>query len=599
MEAVVELGACHLGREGELQVLVELVEVPVFGVLPRAERHDEPLDGVFDRLDGRLAQVFPVEDLLAAPVDDLALLVHHLVVLEDVLADLEVAVLDGPLGPLDGLRDHAGLERHVVGKGAVHDPAHRAGREEPHEVVLEGEVEAALAGVALPAGAAPQLVVDPAALVAFGAEDVEAAELSDLVAVGGASGLVTGDALGQPVRALVGVRSLREEVAAGETLGVATEEDVDAAPGHVGGHGHRSRLPGLGDDVGFHLVLLGVQDGVGDAASLEDAGQELGLLDRDRADEHRLTGLSALVDVVGHGLELRGFGLVDEVGLVGADHRLVRRDGDDLEPVGVCELAGFRRGGAGHPGELLVHPEVVLEGDRGEGLVLLLDPHRLLRLDRLVQTLAPPAALEDPAGELVDDLHLAVLDDVVDVALEELLGPQRGLQLVHEVLVHVLVEVVDSEGLLDPADAVLGGDDGLLRLVDLVVAVALQRLHDARELVVQLLGVVGGTGDDQRGAGLVDEDGVDLVDDAEGVAALHLVLAGGRHVVAEVVEPELVVRPVRDIGAVREAFRVVVIDVGDDDTDVEAEGPVDLAHPLGVTAGQVVVHGDDVDAVAG
>ena len=77
--------------------------------------------------------------------------------------------------------------------------------------------------------------------------------------------------------------------------------------------------------------------------------------------------------------------------------------------------------------------------------------HPLLGLDRLVQTLAPAPALEDAAGELVDDLHLAVLHDVVDVALEQLLGPQRGLELVHEVLVDVLVEVVDAERLLDRA----------------------------------------------------------------------------------------------------------------------------------------------------
>ena len=37
----------------------------------------------------------------------------------------------------------------------------------------------------------------------------------------------------------------------------------------------------------------------------------------------------------------------------------------------------------------------------------------------------------------------------------------------------------------------------------------------------------------------------------------------------------------------------------DDDADGEAEELVDLAHPLGVALGQVVVDGDDVDAVAG
>ena len=129
--------------------------------------------------------------------------------------------------------------------------------------------------------------------------------------------------------------------------------------------------------------------------------------------------------------------------------------------------------GAGHAGELVVQAEVVLQRDRGEGLVLLLDLHALLGLDRLVQALGPAPALEDAAGELVDDLHLAVLDDVVLVALVELLGLERGLELVHEVLRDLVVEVLDAERLLDLLDARLGRRDGALLLVDVVVDVAL------------------------------------------------------------------------------------------------------------------------------
>ena len=134
----------------------------------------------------------------------------------------------------------------------------------------------------------------------------------------------------------------------------------------------------------------------------------LRLLDRDGADEHRLALLVALGDVVDRGVVLRVLGLVDEVGVVGADHRLVGRDRHDVQVVGVRELAGLGVRGAGHARELVVHAEVVLERDRREGLVLLLDVHALLGLDRLVQALAPPAAFEDAAGELVDDVHLAV-----------------------------------------------------------------------------------------------------------------------------------------------------------------------------------------------
>ena len=65
-----------------------------------------------------------------------------------------------------------------------------------------------------------------------------------------------------------------------------------------------------------------------------------------------------------------------------------------------------------------------------ERLVLALDLDLLLGLDRLVQAVAPAAAGHQAAGELVDDDDLAVLDHVVDVALEERVRAQRLVDVV-------------------------------------------------------------------------------------------------------------------------------------------------------------------------
>jgi hypothetical protein len=81
------------------------------------------------------------------------------------------------------------------------------------------------------------------------------------------------------------------------------------------------------------------------------------------------------------------------------------------------------------------------------------------------------------------------------------------------------------------------------------------------------------------------------------VRALHHLRQLELHVVAEVVEAELVVGPVGDVAAVGDLpLRVVQFVL--DDADRHPEEPVDLAHPLGVAAGEVVVDGDDVDAFA-
>src|SRR4029450_8193514 len=81
------------------QLLGEPVEVPLVSSRAGAVRLEQGVDRLVEVLDRRRLEVGALEDLVTARVDDLALLVHHFVVLEDVLADLGVARLDRRLRP--------------------------------------------------------------------------------------------------------------------------------------------------------------------------------------------------------------------------------------------------------------------------------------------------------------------------------------------------------------------------------------------------------------------------------------------------------------------------------------------------------------------
>src|SRR5690606_9318011 len=124
------------------------------------------------------------EDLATLFVDDRALAVEDVVVLEDVLADLVVLRLDLALRGGDRAGDHLGLQGVIPHPGGRHDAVDDAGVEAAHEAVLEGEVEAALPRVALTSGAAAELVVDPAGLMALGAQHIQSATAGDLVVLG-------------------------------------------------------------------------------------------------------------------------------------------------------------------------------------------------------------------------------------------------------------------------------------------------------------------------------------------------------------------------------------------------------------------------------
>ena len=393
----------------------------------------------------------------------------------------------------------------------------------------------------------------------------------------------------------------------GDTL---TEHDVGATTGHVGRDGDASVLTGVGDDVGFLLVQLGVEDGVLHTDLVEHAAQPLALLDARRADEDGLSLLVPVGDLLDHRSVFGVLPFVDQVGLIETHHRPVRRDRDHLELVDLVEFLGLSERGAGHARELVVEAEEVLERDRREGDGLLLDRNALLGFDRLVETVRPATPRHGPPGELVDDDHLAVAHDVVTIAQPQRVRAERLVDLVRLRGVLHLIDVGDPRPLLDLVDALLGERRRLGLLVDRVVVFGHEPRDQAR-VGVELVGRLARlTADDQRRARLVDEDRVHLVDDRVAQPALHAPVELLGHVVAEVVEAQLVVGRVRDVRRVRLApcartemlqtrirMRVVdelrVVDEGQvlpsDDTDRHPEEVIQRCVPAGVASSQVVV----------
>ena len=347
----------------------------------------------------------------------------------------------------------------------------------------------------------------------------------------------------------------------------------------------------------------GVQHAVRNVAGLQHFRKHFGLLDRGGADEHRLAAAPRLVDRVDDGLVFLARRAIDLVVLVEAGHPHIGRNVEDIEAVDVHELLGLGQRRAGHAGELGIEAEVVLECDRGERHVLRLDRHVLLGFQRLVQAFRIAAARHHAAGELVDDDHLVILDDVILVALEKLVGTQRLLHVVHDgdvlgvIEIRAAQEACTTQHLFQVFVALFGQRHRALLLVEIVVFRG-QCGYVLVHRIVEIRLVVDGARDDERGAGLVDEDRVDFVDDREIVSALHHLLEMVLHVVAQVVESELVVGGIGHVGGIgRAAF--LVGQAMDDGARGEAEEAVDLAHPSGVALGEIVVHRHHVNALAG
>ena len=104
----------------------------------------------------------------------LALVIHHVVELQQVLADIEVARFDFLLRLFERFIDPGMNDRLVLLQTQLLQHAVKfVGAEDAHEVIFERQEEFRMAGIALAAGAAAQLVIDAAAFVPLGAEHIE------------------------------------------------------------------------------------------------------------------------------------------------------------------------------------------------------------------------------------------------------------------------------------------------------------------------------------------------------------------------------------------------------------------------------------------
>ena len=120
-------------------------------------------------------------------------------------------------------------------------------------------------------------------------------------------------------------------------------------------------------------------------------------------------------------------------------------------------------------------------------------------------------------------------------------------------------------------------------------------LDEGLEAVVLMGGYRRGPTNDERRAGLVDEDRIHFIHDGEIVSALDLLLATAGHaVVTKVIEAELTIGSVGDIALVLGAAKFGMLVIFND-TNREAEKLVEMTHPLSVAAGEVIVDRDHVN----
>ena len=352
---------------------------------------DDDGANIFQHIGNINSETVAVKGVAALAIDGVALRVHHVVILQQTLTDAEVVLLHLFLRPFDGLGNHAVLDHFAVLQAdSVHHIGYFFGAEEAHQFVFEGDVELGAARVALTAGTTAQLAVNAAGVVAFGADDGQTALL----------------------------------------LHAGSQLDIGTTTGHVGGNRDGSRLTGFGNDVSLLLVQLGIQYVVLDMTAGQNRGKQLGCLHIGRANQNRTSLFVQFQNLVHHCRILFTLGLINQILRIDSCNRTVGWNHNHIQFIDVPELAGLGFGGTRHTGQLLVHSEIILQGDGGIGLRGGFHLHILLRLNGLMQSVRITAPFHNTTCLFINDFHFIVDDDVFHILLEHRISFQQLLNSV-------------------------------------------------------------------------------------------------------------------------------------------------------------------------
>ena len=427
---------------------------------------------------------------------------------------------------------------------------------ETHEVVFQRKVEARRAGVALTARAATQLVVDAAAFVAFCAENVQAAQIHNAFA----------------------------------------QHDVRAAASHIGGNGDTAFLACQRHDFGFFFMLLGIEHAVRDTELAQSMRKHFGRFNGNCAHKHWLLFFVQFGNGFNYGVKLFLPRPVDKVRIILANHGPVGRNGDNLEAVDLMEFHSFGIRSTRHARKLVVQAEVVLEGDGGKGLVFSGNGDVFLGFQSLMQAIRIAAASHKAASEFVNNNNLIFLNNIVHIALENLMRLERLHHMVLGRDVGWVKKVVQLEQLFAPGHAFIGEHGGAGLFVNRVVLRG-ELTDNVVHSAVHAHRFIRCAGNDERRSGFVDEDGVHFVHNGKIVPALHQLVGVELHVVAQIVKAEFIIGAIGDILGVF-GFALFVIKAMHNNARAQAEEFIQLAHPGRVALGEVVVDRDHMHALA-
>ena len=466
----------------------------------------------------------------------------------------------------------------ILGNTQRSEDLHKSLRaEQTHKVVLQRDVETGFTRVSLTSGTSTELIVNTSGLMTLCTDDLQTTGFSCHI----------------------------------------VQLDISTTASHVGCDRNSTSLTSLCNDLSLKLMEFRIQYIVLNTLTAKHSAEELGSLDCDRTDQNRLLFRMGFLNSLNNCIEF--FFLCHVYGIfeVFTLYRSVGRNLYNVHSVDITELFFLGKSCTGHTALLVIFIEEVLECNGCKSLALSLDLNMLFCFDCLMKSVRITTSRHDTSGKFINDQNLIIFYNIILIFVHQVVCTKRQCDVVLDLEVFRICKVLDIKEFLNLLDTLFGKvDDLVLFIYNKVTGLDNFFTHDSSHLChlmarfttfkllckdithfIKLRGFAALSGNDQRCTCLVNQDGVDLIDDTVMQISLYQLFFINNHVVTKVIKSQFVVGYVSNITSIcfTAFFRCHVVEYH---TDSQTKEFMNLTHPLSISFCQIVIDGYDVNTLA-
>ncbi len=298
-------------------------------------------------------------------------------------------------------------------------------------------------------------------------------------------------------------------------------------------------------------------------------GKSLGFINGNGTDQYRLSLFMTGFDLFYNCAVLALHTAVNGVRAVQTNHRLIGWNFHHVQSVYFTELVFLCQCRTRHTRKLTVHTEIVLEGDGCKCFVLLLHLYALFCLDCLMQTIGIPSARHEASGKGIYNHNAFFVHHVIHISVHTSVRTDCLIDMMGNHGVFRIGQIIQPEKSLGFFNTRRRQNGVVCFFVNdivgihIIVAFLLIQFfyhkfsHGARQslgLFVKVGSRLSGARNNQRCSRLVNENGIHLVHNGKYMPALRHLLLIYDHVIPQIIESELIVGSIGNIGTVSFLF---------------------------------------------